>query len=192
MSQIIFALFFIVSFDSSLTVGPVHCHFNQRFLVYFLGKCTDKERLSVENCVFYGTYSLFKCPRAYNPDGTWSKQMFDATTKKCVDKQKIAVPTDCQAYKECVSIEPSLSMEYWREASCPTSMHFNPSTATCVMSNESDCCKYLLKSRTLTQHIGKGCKQSPCLNGGTCFYIYLFFYSLGHIWEFESKTCKAN
>jgi len=118
--------------------------------------------------------------RAYNP-----KQMFDATTKKCVEKKKIAVPTDCQVYKECVSIEPSLSMEYWREASCPTSTHFNPSTATCVMSNESDCCKYLLKSRTLTQHIGKGCKQflslrflfqkvkklcleDTCQNGGIC------------------------
>jgi hypothetical protein len=32
--------------------------------------------------------------------------MFDATTKKCVDKQEIAVPTDCQAYKECAKNIP--------------------------------------------------------------------------------------
>jgi hypothetical protein len=132
---------------------PAHCHLNRRFLIKYLEKCTDKERLPVENCVFFkecsnGTYSLFKCPRAYNPDGTRSNQMFDATTKKCVDKQKIAVPGECQAYKECVPIGPAYSIEYWREASCPTSTHFNPSTATCVMSSESDCCKFLEKLRT--------------------------------------------
>jgi len=126
----------------------VRYSFYQCFLVQFLDKCTDKERLPVENCVFFkecsnGTYSLFKCPRAYNPNGTWSNQMFDATTKKCVDKQKIAVPGDCQAYKECVSIGPAFSIEYWRKASCPTSTHFSPSTASCVMSNESNCCKFL-------------------------------------------------
>jgi hypothetical protein len=132
---------------------PVHWLFDQCFIFQYLVKCTDKERLTVENCVFFkecsnGTYSLFKCPRAYNPDGTWSNQMFDATTKKCVDKRKIAVPGDCQAYKECVSIGPAFNIEYWRKASCPTSTHFNPSTLTCVLGNEANCCKFLKELRT--------------------------------------------
>jgi len=33
--------------------------------------------------------------------------------KKIVVKKKIAIPTDCRAYKECICIKPALSIEYF-------------------------------------------------------------------------------
>jgi len=71
--------------------------------------------------------------------------MFDETTKKCVSKQKVAIEGECHAYKECVSIGPAFNIEYWREASCPTSMHFDPTTGKCQTTTESNpCCKLFL------------------------------------------------
>ncbi len=113
-------------------------------------KCIDKEKTPYfENCVFFkecrnGINSLFKCPRTYNDDGTWSNQMFDETTKKCIKKQKLAIPGDCRTYKECIAIGPAFSIEYWREASCPISTNFDPITATCVKTSDSNCCKFYL------------------------------------------------
>ncbi len=114
-----------------------------------LEKCAEKERISDENCVFFkecknGTYSLFKCPRILSPEGSWSNQMFDPTSKKCINKQKLAIKGDCHAYKECVSIGPAFSIEYWRKASCPTSMHFSAATGVCLKTIESTCCKLIL------------------------------------------------
>jgi len=77
--------------------------------------------------------------------------MFDETTKKCIDKQKLAIPGDCKTYKECISIGPAFNIEFWREATCPIPMNFDPITAKCVAKNKYECCKYCLNKLLKTK-----------------------------------------
>ncbi len=74
-----------------------------------------------------------------------------------------------QAYKEWVSIGPAFSIEYWREASCQTSKHFNPSTATCVLNNLKF--DFQLKSEPNKPNIevvNEVCLMDTSQNGGIC------------------------
>jgi len=70
--------------------------------------------------------------------------MYDETTKKCIEKQKLAIPGNCKKYKECITVGQLFNIEYWREASCPISMNFDPVEAKCVAKSEYECCEYFL------------------------------------------------
>ncbi len=71
-------------------------------------------------------------------------QMFDERTKRCINKQKLAIPGDCKTYKECIAIGPAFNIKNWRESICPISMNFVPVTEACVAKNKYECCKYFL------------------------------------------------
>jgi hypothetical protein len=60
-----------------------------------------------------------------------------------------AIPGECWKYKVCeISVIGSL-FGSWKEYSCPDAFHFDPTTATCLTTRESTCCKFVLDSINL-------------------------------------------
>ncbi len=119
--------------------------------VNYKEKCNDGDNLALTGeCIWYkqcvdGEYKAqFKCPKKefIHPNGTvsWSNQfMFDPESRKCVEKFKVAVPGECQSYKECL-LDDSVSLfEKWTLFKCESGRHFDPDTKKCIDSSLSKC-----------------------------------------------------
>ena len=113
----------------------------------------QKTALSGE-CMYYnlcvnGLFIAHRCPRkSSNGSAQWATehQMFDPSLNECVDKQKVAVAGNCNAYQECRLMSSVSHIDKWVESECAGGehFHFEPQAQKCVDSSISTCGKFKL------------------------------------------------